>query len=92
MKKCYLYALICYAVASAMALIRLFDSVHQHDRAKMAGSGIWLFLSIATFICLLLLYKRQVKTIIAVHKSFFPHSLYLQTTIRLYPCKHSGKQ
>jgi len=60
-KRLYFYALICYDVVSGLAMIRLFDSIHQNDKPKIMGAGIWLVLSFAAFICFLFLYKKHTK-------------------------------
>jgi hypothetical protein len=60
-KRLYLIALICYAAASGIAMIRLFDSVQQNNKPNIMGAIIWIFFSIIAFISFLLLYRKQTK-------------------------------
>jgi len=60
-KRLYLIALICYAVASVFAMVRLFYSIQKNDKPKIMGAIIWIFFSLIAFISSLFLYKKQTK-------------------------------
>ncbi|MBX9891933.1 MAG: hypothetical protein K2Y12_06390 [Chitinophagaceae bacterium] len=57
----YLFALVCYAVVSGLAMVKLFDSLQQNDKPKIMGAGLWLFISLVAFVSFLFLYRTKTK-------------------------------
>ena len=60
-RKLYFYLLICYAIVSGAALVRLFDSMQQNDRSKIIGPGLLLLGSTVTFVLYSILLRKKIK-------------------------------